>query len=120
MPRIKRGVVGRAKHKKFLKLAKGYRMSRSTLFRRAHEAVIRAGEHAFKGRRERRRDLRRLWIARINGALTGYNINYSKFIDALKKAKVELNRKVLSEMAINDPKAFEQVVEKAKSFIKQG
>lgn len=118
MPRIKRGVTGSAKHKKILKMAKGYRMSRNTLFRRANEAVIRAGEHAFRGRRVRRRDFRRLWIARLSGALTSYDINYSKFMNGLKKANIDLNRKVLSEMAIHDPKAFEMIVEKAKSFLK--
>ena len=117
MPRIKRGVKARERHKKFIKLAKGYRMTRSKLFRRAHEAVIRAGEHAFKGRKEKKRNLRRLWIVRLNGALTNHNINYSLFINSLKKANINLNRKTLSEMAINDPKAFDQVVNSVKSFI---
>lgn len=118
MARVKGGPRAHARHKKYLKMAKGYRMTRSKLFRRAHEAVIRAGEHSFAGRKERRRDLRRLWIARINGALTSYNIKYSRFIDALKKANINLNRKMLSELAINDPKAFEKIVDSVKSFIK--
>ena len=114
MPRAKGGFKTRRRHKKILKLAKGYRGSRSKLYKRANEAVIRAGEHAFAGRRIRRRDLRRLWITRINGALTKYDMNYSTFINGLKKANIDLNRKTLSEMAINEPDAFEQVVTQAK------
>lgn len=115
MPRVKGGARARRKHKKIVKLAKGYRGTRSKTFRRAKEAVIRAGEHAFAGRKQRRRDLRRLWITRINAALDGHDINYSRFIKGLKDAKVDLNRKVLSEMAINDPEAFKKVVEIAKT-----
>lgn len=114
MPRVKRGVRAHHKHKKVIQQAKGYRGSRSKLFRRANEAVLRAGEQAFAGRRIRRRDLRRLWIARINGALTQYGINYSSFINGLKKQNILLDRKILSEMAISEPKAFEQVVNKVK------
>jgi large subunit ribosomal protein L20 len=114
MPRVKGGPRAHAKHKKILKMAKGYRMSRSKLVRRANEAVIRAGEHAFSGRKLRKRDMRRLWITRLSGALTPYDVNYSRFMNALKKANVNLNRKVLSDMAINDPKAFEQVVNSVK------
>lgn len=118
MPRVRGGVRTRRRHKKVLKLAKGYRGSRSKLFKRANEAVIRAGEHAFAGRRIRRRDMRRLWITRINGALKSHDMNYSTFINGLKKAKIELNRKTLSEMAINEPSAFEQVVAKVKESFK--
>ena len=114
MPRSTAGVRTRRRHKKVIKLAKGYRGSRSKLYKRANEAVIRAGEHAFHGRKKRRRDMRRLWITRISGALTKYDINYSRFIAGLKKANIDLNRKMLSELAINDPQAFEQVVSKAK------
>ena len=114
MPRVKGGPRGHRKHVKILKLAKGYRGTRSKLFKRANEAVVRAGEHAFAGRRQRRRDLRRLWIMRINGALTSHEIKYSKFRDGLKKVKIELDRKNLSEMAINDEHAFKKVVERVK------
>jgi large subunit ribosomal protein L20 len=114
MARVKGGPRAHKRHKKILKLAKGYRGTRSTNFRRAHEAVLRAGEHAFRGRKEKKRGFRRLWIARINGALTQHGINYSRFINGLGKANIELNRKMLSEMAIRDPKGFEEVVEKAK------
>lgn len=115
MPRVKGGPRAHARHKKVLKLAKGYRGSRSKLYKRANEAVIRAGEHAFAGRRKRRRDIRRLWIIRISAGLTEKDINYSRFIAGLKKAKIDLNRKMISEMAINDPKAFDLIVEKAKN-----
>lgn len=117
MPRVKGGVRTHRKHKKILILAKGYRGTRSKLYRRAHEAVIRSGEHAFAGRRKRRRDFRRLWITRISAALSSTDLNYSSFVKALKSAHIELDRKVLSDMAINDPKAFEQIVVKAKSFL---
>mgnify|MGYP000850298150 CR=1 FL=1 len=117
MSRVKGGPRGHRKHKKVLKLAKGYRGTRSRLFKRAQEAVIRAGEHAFEGRKQKKRDMRRLWIARLNGALSQYNVKYSRFIAGLKKANITLNRKTLSEMAINEPKDFEKVVEAVKKFI---
>lgn len=117
MPRVKGGPRARKRHKKILKLAKGYRGTRSTLYRRANEAVLRAGEHAFRGRKERKRDFRKLWITRINGALTPYELSYSRFVNGLKKANVELNRKMLSEMAINDPESFKAIVEKVKKAI---
>ncbi len=114
MSRVKGGPRAHRKHKKVLKLAKGYRGTRSKLYKRANEAVIRSGEHAFAGRKKKRRDLRRLWITRISGALTKYDISYSQFIKALSLAKIELDRKILSELAISNPEAFEQVVTKAK------
>ncbi len=118
MTRVKGGPRGHRRHIKILSLAKGYRGTRNRLYKRAAEAVIRAGEHAFAGRRQRRRDLRRLWITRINGALTDHNIRYSTFINGLKKANIELDRKALSEMAVNDANGFKTVVEKVKSAIK--
>ena len=119
MPRAKGGNKTRKRHKKVIKQAKGYRGTRSKLYKRANEAVLRAGEHAFAGRRKRRRDLRRLWITRINAALTPYDINYSRFIKALKDADIQLDRKTLADLAVRDPKAFEQVVAEAKkSFSK--
>lgn len=114
MPRVKGGPRARQRHKKIIKLAKGYRGTRSKLYRRANEAIIRAGEHAFAGRKKKKRDLRRLWITRINAALTPHKINYSRFIYGLKQANIELDRKILADLAVKDPKAFEQVVEKAK------
>ncbi len=114
MPRAKGGFKTKRKHNKVLSLAKGYRGTRNRLFKRANEAVLRAGEHAFAGRKIKRRDLRRLWIVRINAALMPFDIKYSRFINALKKANIDLDRKVLSDMAITDPKSFEKVVEKAK------
>jgi large subunit ribosomal protein L20 len=119
MPRTKGGNRTRKRHKKVIKQAKGYRGTRSKLYKRANEAVLRAGEHAFAGRRKRRRDLRRLWITRINAALTPHNLNYSRFIKGLKEANIQLDRKILADLAVSDPKAFEQVVAKAKeSFSK--
>ncbi|EKD99638.1 MAG: hypothetical protein ACD_22C00219G0004 [uncultured bacterium] len=115
MTRVKGGPRGHRRHVKILALAKGYRMSRNRLFKRATEAVTVSGERAFRGRRQRRRDLRRLWIARINGALTQYDIKYSRFINGLQKANIELDRKTLAEMAVNDSKAFEKVVESVKA-----
>lgn len=117
MPRVKGGLRTHARHKKVIKLAKGYRMTRSTLFKRAQEAVLRAGEHAFAGRKKRKRDMRTLWIARINSALSNYGVQYSRFIAGLKKANIELDRKSLSEMAIHNPKHFEEVVTTVKSAI---
>ena len=115
MPRVKGGPRAHRKHRKIIKLAKGYRGSRNRLYKRATEAVTRAVEHSFAGRKQKRRDFRRLWITRINAALTGTDLNYSRFIKGLKAAKIDLNRKILSEMAINNPKAFEEIVNKVKS-----
>lgn len=117
MPRVKGGFKQRRKHIKILKLTKGMRMSRNRLFKRAHEAVIRMGEHAFEGRKQRKRDLRRLWISRINSALTKYGIKYSRFVAALKKSNLEINRKMLAELAIKDFAAFEKVVETVKKSL---
>jgi large subunit ribosomal protein L20 len=111
------GVRTRRRHKKILKLAKGYRGTRSKLQKRAHEAVLRAGEHAFEGRKVRRRDMTKLWVARINGAVSKFDLNYSRFMNGLKKANIELNKKMLSELAINDPKAFSEIVDKVKKLI---
>jgi len=114
MTRVKGGARAHQRHKKILKAAKGYRMTRSTLFRRANEAVMRAGEHAFHGRKERKRDFRKLWIQRITAALTTFDINYSRFIALLKKKDIKINRKMLSQLAIIDPEGFKSVVEEAK------
>jgi large subunit ribosomal protein L20 len=110
--RIKGGPASRRKHKKILKATKGYRMTRSKLWRAAHEAYLHAGDYAFAGRKLRKRDFRKLWIKRINAALTPFDIKYSHFIKALKEKKIDLNRKSLAELALNDPKSFEKLVKK--------
>lgn len=117
MPRVKGGPRGHRLHKRIVKMASGYRGTRNRLFKRANEAVIRAGEHAFAGRKQRKRDMRRLWISRINSALSKYDVKYSRFVNGLKKQHIELNRKMLSELAISDPKAFELVVAKVKEVL---
>jgi len=114
MARVKGGPRARKRHKKVIKLAKGYRGTRSKNYKRASEAVLRAGEHAFAGRRKRPGEMRKLWISRINSALTNHEIMYSRFINGLKKSKIELNRKMLSEIAVNDPKSFDKIVDKVK------
>lgn len=115
MARIKRGVAAHAKHKKVLKSAKGYYGSKSTLFRTANQAVIKSMTYSYIGRKRRKRDFRQLWIARINAAARQNGLSYSKFMYGLKKANISINRKMLSEMAINDPVAFSQLVEIAKN-----
>jgi len=112
--RVKTGTVRRKAHKKILKLAKGYWMTRHKRFKVANEAVMHAGQYAYHGRRLRKRDLRRLWITRLNAALTPHQISYSRFINAMKNKKILLNRKILSELAINNPKAFNSVVDFVK------
>lgn len=112
MVRIKRGVTKRKKHKKVLKFAKGYRGGRSKLFKLAQEAVIHAGADAYRGRKEKKRQMRSLWITRISAALKPHEISYSKFFDLLKKKNVELDRKILSQIALEDPEVFEKIVKK--------
>lgn len=102
------------KHRKVLKLAKGYRQSRSTRFRVASEAVLHAGQYAFAGRRLRRRDLRSLWIVRLNAAVREHGLSYSKFISALKNKKIEIDRKILADIATSDPATFKEIVSKVK------
>ncbi len=108
--RVKRGVAARAKHKKILKAAKGMQHNRTRSYRLAKQAVIRALQYSYRDRRNRRRDLRGLWITRINAAARLNNTTYGKLIAGLKKANVELDRKVLAELAVNEPKAFAAVV----------
>jgi large subunit ribosomal protein L20 len=108
--RVKRGFKARKRRKKVLKLAKGYRGGRSKLFRTATDAVDKALMYAYRDRRVRKRDFRKLWIARINAATRMHNLSYSKFIHGLKLAGVELDRKVLAELAISDPSGFAQIV----------
>lgn len=113
MPRVKTGTRRRQHHKKILKITKGQFGTRSRLFRRANEAMLKSLWYSYRDRRTRRRDLRRLWIARINAAARLNGTTYSRLIHALKKARIALNRKMLADMAVRDPKAFTAVVEKA-------
>ncbi|MDP3955243.1 MAG: 50S ribosomal protein L20 [bacterium] len=115
MMRVKTGPSRHRKHKKVLELASGYRMTRHRLHRQASDAVLHAGEYAFAGRKNRKRDFRRLWIVRINAALTDVGISYSRFINGLKKANIELDRKILADLAVSDPGVFKTIVEKSKS-----
>ncbi|MCL4440583.1 MAG: 50S ribosomal protein L20 [Firmicutes bacterium] len=114
MPRAKSSVVSRNRHRKILKLAKGYRGSRSKLFRVANQAVMKALFYAYRDRRQKKRDFRKLWIARINAATRLNGLSYSRF-NGLKKAGVEVNRKMLADLAVNDAKTFSQLVEVAKA-----
>jgi len=117
MARVKRGVQARRRHKKILKQAKGYYGARSRIFRVAKQAVIKAGQYAYRDRRQRKRQFRSLWIARINAASRANGINYSQFINGLKKAGIELDRRVLADIAVHDKAAFTAVVEKAKAAL---
>ncbi len=118
MARVKRAVNARKNHKKVLKLAKGYYGGKSKLFRTANETVIRALWNSYVGRRLRKRDFRKLWITRINAGVREHGLSYSKFIYGLKLANVSINRKMLSEIAINDKSAFMELVNIAKSNLK--
>ena len=115
MPRVKRGVTARARHKKILALAKGYRGRRKNVYRVAKQAVMKAGQYAYRDRRTRKRVFRKLWIARINAGTRAHGVTYSRFIACLKKLSIDLDRKVLSDMAINDPAAFGAIVAKVKA-----
>ncbi|MDD4688597.1 MAG: 50S ribosomal protein L20 [Eubacteriales bacterium] len=115
MARIKGGMTTRRRHKKILKLAKGYRGGRRVLFKTANEAVMKALQYAYVGRKQRKRDFRQLWIARINAEARANGISYSKFMNGLKKCNITINRKMLSEIAINDKPAFASLCEKAKA-----
>ncbi|QQG43908.1 MAG: 50S ribosomal protein L20 [Candidatus Roizmanbacteria bacterium] len=114
MVRIKGGTTTRAKHKKTLKLAKGYWMTRSKHIKKAKEAVLHAGEYAFAGRKRKRRDFRELWIIRLNAAVRQSGLTYSQFVNKLKTKNIALDRKVLAQIAVEYPKAFEKIVEKVK------
>ena len=118
MARIKGAMMTRKRRKKVLKLAKGYFGAKSKLFKTAKEAVMKSGQYAYIGRRQRKRDFRRLWIARINAAAKMNGMNYSTFMNGLKKAGVSLNRKMLAELAVSDAAAFTALVEQAKAALK--
>ena len=117
MARIKGATMTHKRRKKMLKLAKGFYGSKSKHFKMAKQQVMKSGNYAFAGRRQKKRDFRRLWIARINAACRPQGINYSSFMNGLKKAGIELNRKMLSEMAIQDPQSFAALVETAKKAL---
>ena len=114
MARVKNGAVTKARHKKVLKEAKGYFGSKHRLYKTAKEQLMHSGQYAFRDRKQKKRDFRKLWITRINAACRQNDISYSRFIEGLTKAGVEVNRKILSEIAINDPKTFSELVKVAK------
>ncbi len=114
MARVKRGVVARARHKKILKQAKGYYGARSRVYRVAFQAVIKAGQYAYRDRRQRKRQFRQLWIVRINAAARQSGMSYSRLMNGLKKSSIEIDRKILADIAVFDKAAFAVLVEKAK------
>ncbi len=117
MARVKTGIVRRRRHKKILKLARGFFSGRRKHFRKAKEQLERSMVYAFRDRRQKKRDFRRLWITRINAACRLNDISYSRFINALNKANIDLDRKILADMAMNDPEAFATVVKQAKAAL---
>ncbi|MCX7715675.1 MAG: 50S ribosomal protein L20 [Clostridia bacterium] len=117
MARVKGAINTKKHHKKILKLAKGFRGGESRLYRVANQSVMRSLQNAYIGRKQRKRDFRKLWIARISAAAKMNGMNYSRFMNGLKKSGIEMNRKMLSEIAIADPAAFAQLVEKAKAAL---
>ncbi len=119
MPRVKRGVTARARHKKVLKKAKGYYGARSRVYRVATQAVTKAGQYAYRDRRQRKRQFRALWIARINAGARMFGISYSRMINGMKKADIGLDRKVLADLAVHDIDTFGKIAEKAKAALAQ-
>ncbi|MCY3752235.1 MAG: 50S ribosomal protein L20 [Gammaproteobacteria bacterium] len=117
MPRVKRGVTARARHKKVIEQAKGYRGRRKNVYRVAKQAVTKAGQYAYRDRRQRKRQFRALWITRINAAAREHGLSYSRFMDGLHKADIQVDRKVLAELAVNDKPAFAQLAEQARQNI---
>ena len=117
MPRVKRGVTARARHKKVLNAAKGYYDARSRIYRVAVQAVTKAGQYAYRDRRQKKRQFRQLWIVRINAAARLNGLSYSRFINGLKKASIEIDRKILSDIAVHDKATFTALVEKAKAAL---
>jgi len=115
MPRVKRGVTARARHKKVLALAKGFRGRRGNVFRIAKQAVMKAGQYAYRDRRVKKREFRQLWIARINAAARNLGLTYSQFANGLKKAAIAIDRKVLADLAVNDSAAFAAIVNQVKA-----
>ena len=117
MPRVKRGVTARARHKKVLDQAKGFRGRRNSVYRIAKEAVMKAGQYAYRDRRVKKREFRALWIARINAAVRELGMSYSVFIAGLKKAAIDIDRKVLADLAVHDRPAFNKIAEQAKASL---
>jgi large subunit ribosomal protein L20 len=117
MPRVKRGTVARASHKKVMEAAKGFRGRRKNVFRVANEAVMKAGQYAYRDRRQRKRQFRALWIARINAGARELGLTYSQFMNGLKKAAIDIDRKVLADMAVFDQAAFAKIAEQAKASL---
>lgn len=117
MPRVKRGVTARARHKKVIAAAKGYRGRRNNVFRIAKQAVMRAGQYAYRDRRNKKRVFRALWITRINAGVREHGMTYSVFINGLKKASIELDRKILADMAVTDKPAFAAIVKQVKAAV---
>jgi large subunit ribosomal protein L20 len=117
MPRVKRGVTARAKHKKVIAQAKGYQGRRKNVYRVAVQAVTKAGQYAYRDRRQKKRQFRQLWIARINAGARECGLSYSRLIDGLKKASIEIDRKILADLAMNDSAAFAVLAEQAKSAL---
>lgn len=114
MSRVKRGVTSKAKHNKLLKLVKGHKGGRSKLVRQARESYMHSGNYAFAGRKQRRRDLRKLWIIQLGNAVRAEGMSYSKFIAGLKTKKIQLDRKILAQLAVNQPQDFKQIVNQVK------
>lgn len=117
MPRVKRGVTAHARHKKILNLAKGYRGRRKNVYRVAKQAVMKAGQYAYRDRRQRKRQFRALWITRINAAARECGLSYSVFMNGLKKASIDIDRKVLADLAVFDKAAFEKIAQRAKESL---
>jgi large subunit ribosomal protein L20 len=118
LPRIKRGITSHRRHKKVLALTKGHRASKHKLIKRAHESMLKALSYAYAHRRERKGDMRRLWVLRVSAASRSQGLTYSQFMDGLKKAGVEINRKMLADMAVKEPEAFANLVTLAKGKVK--
>ena len=117
MPRVKRGVTAKARHKKILTQSKGYRGRRGNVYRIAKEAVMKAGQYQYRDRRNRKREFRALWIARINAAVRELGMSYSVFMNGLKKASIDIDRKVLADLAVHDKTAFSKIAEQAKASL---
>ena len=117
MARIKRGVIAKARHKKILKKAKGYYGARSKLFKTAKQAVIKAGQYAYRDRRQRKRQFRALWITRINAAARLHGLSYSRLINGMNRAEMAVDRKVLADIAVHDPEAFGVIADQAKAAL---
>ena len=117
MPRVKRGVTAKARHKKILTQSKGYRGRRSNVYRVAKEAVMKAGQYQYRDRRNKKREFRALWIARINAAVRELGMSYSVFMNGLKKASIDVDRKVLADLAVHDKVAFAKIAEQAKASL---